>query len=46
MGEIDILLDAIKKQRWYFFENNDKIIFDRDTGLIWTNLKKFSVQRN
>ena len=41
MNAVDILSDAIKKQRWYFFENNDKIIFDRDTGLIWTNLKYF-----
>ena len=41
MSAVDILSNAIKKQRWYFFENNDKIIFDRDTSLIWTNLKYF-----
>lgn len=41
MNAVDILSDAIKKQRWYFFKNNNKIIFDRDTGLIWTNLQYF-----
>ncbi len=46
MNELDILLDTIKNQRWYFFENNDKIIFDKDTGLIWTNLKFFPYQKS
>lgn len=31
-----LILQAIKNQRWYFFENNDEIIFDRDTALLWT----------
>lgn len=35
------ILDAIKSQRWFFFENNEKIVFDRDTALIWANLDFF-----
>ena len=36
------ILDAIKNQRWFFFKNKPKIIFDRDTGLIWANLDYFN----
>ena len=32
---------AIDSQRWYFFSNNDKILFDRNTALIWANLEHF-----
>ena len=35
------ILDAIKSQRWYFFEERSQIIFDRDTGLLWANLEHF-----
>ena len=35
------ILDAIKDQRWYFFEERSQIIFDRDTGLLWANLEHF-----
>ena len=38
---MDEILKAIESQRWYFFENNDKIIFDRDTAAIWANLAYF-----
>lgn len=41
MSELDTLFAAIEKQRWYFFENNPYIIFDKDTGFIWTNLEYF-----
>lgn len=34
-------LEAIKKQRWYFFKNVPEILFDRDTGLLWANLDYF-----
>lgn len=34
-------LNAIKNQRWFFFENNGKILFDRDTTLVWANLNLF-----
>lgn len=45
MSESDIER-AIEKQRWYFFANNDKIIFDRNIGLIWTNLNKFPYRKS
>ena len=35
------ILDAIKNQRWFFFENNRKLIFDSQTALIWANLDFF-----
>lgn len=47
--EIDMLaaestakvLDAIDRQRWFFFDETSQIIFDRETGLIWANLDHF-----
>lgn len=38
---VDKILEAIKNQRWFFFKNNDKILMDRDTGLLWANLQYF-----
>ena len=38
---IDKILNAIKNQRWYFLNNKPKIIFDRDTALLWANLDYF-----
>ena len=35
------ILEAIKKQRWYFIKNNTKILLDRNTGLLWANLEYF-----
>ena len=35
------ILAAIKAQRWFFFENNDKILFDSRNALIWANLNLF-----
>ncbi len=43
---MDEILAAIKNQRWYFFENNDKIIFDSKTALIWANLEFFSYRKS
>ncbi len=40
------ILDAIKNQRWYFFKNKPRIIFDRDTGLLWANLQYFPYGKN
>ena len=37
---------AIKNQRWFFFKNNDYILLDRDTGLIWANLDYFPYKKN
>lgn len=43
LGEsgVEKILEAIKTQRWYFFQNNHKIIFDRNSGLLWGNLHTF-----
>ena len=38
---IERILETIKNQRWYFFKNKTKILMDRDTGLLWTNLQYF-----
>lgn len=40
---IERILQAIKKQRWYFFKNKPKVLMDRDTGLLWNNLN-FSIE--
>lgn len=37
----DKILEAIKKQRWFFIKNKPKVLFDRDTGYLWANLKHF-----
>lgn len=39
--KINKILEAIKKQRWYFFKNDPKILMDRDTGYLWVNLDYF-----
>ena len=38
---VEKILNAIKNQRWFFFKNKPKVIFDRDTGLLWANLEFF-----
>lgn len=38
---IDIILDAISKQRWFFFKNKPKVLMDRYTGILWANLDYF-----
>lgn len=37
------ILEAIGKQRWYFFKNKTEVLMDRDTGLLWPNLDYFNV---
>lgn len=39
---IDKILEAIKKQRWYFFKNKPKIIMDKNTGILWPNLDYYN----
>lgn len=41
---ISRILEAIKSQRWYFFRNNQYILMDKDTGLLWANLDYFDYQ--
>ncbi len=36
---ISRILAVIKSQRWYFFSNNKYILMDKDTGLLWPNLR-------
>lgn len=38
---VERILEAIRNQRWYFFKNKTKVLMDRDTGLLWANLKYF-----
>ena len=38
---VNKILDAIKKQRWYFFKNKPKVLMDKYTGLLWANLNDF-----
>ncbi|MBD3878410.1 MAG: hypothetical protein SR1Q5_01810 [Quinella sp. 1Q5] len=40
------ILDAIANQRWFFFKNNDAILFDANTALIWANLDYFPYQKD
>ena len=39
---IEKILEAIKNQRWYFIKNKPRILFDKNTGLIWANLNTFN----
>lgn len=39
---VEKILEAIENQRWYFIKNKPKILFDRNTGLIWANLNTFN----
>ncbi|WP_337804239.1 hypothetical protein [Phascolarctobacterium succinatutens] len=39
---VEKILEAIKNQRWYFIKNKPRILFDRNTGLIWANLHTFN----
>lgn len=41
---VEKILEAIKNQRWYFIKNKPKILFDKNTGLIWANLNTFNYQ--
>ena len=43
---IDRILEAIKNQRWYFFKNKTKILMDRDTGILWSNLNYFVYEKS
>ena len=44
LGETDVekILEAIKNQRWYFIKNKPKILFDKNSGLLWANLHTFN----
>ncbi len=38
---IDRILEAIKNQRWFWFVGKPKVLFDRDTALLWADLNYF-----
>lgn len=38
---VEKILSAIKAQRWYFLENNPKVLLDKNTLNIWANLEYF-----
>ncbi len=40
------ILQAIKNQRWFFSENNKKVLLDKNTGLIWANLDYFPWEKS
>ena len=40
---IDRILEAIKNQRWYFFKNRTKLLFDKNTGLLLPNLNYYNI---
>lgn len=41
----DRLLEAIKAKRYYYFKNKNKIIFDKVTGVLWTNPRYFPLEK-
>lgn len=42
---IDKILEAIGKQRWFFFKNKPKVIMDKETGFLWPNLDYFEYEK-
>lgn len=44
-GKSQELIEAVKKQRWFFFKNPKEIIFDTHTGIIWENLNYLQIQK-
>ena len=40
---IDRILEAIKNQRWYFFKNKTKLMFDKQTSLLFPNLAYYNI---
>lgn len=43
---VDKILDAIKNQRWFWFKDKPKVLFDRDTALLWADLNYFNYNKN
>ena len=43
---VDRIIEAIKKQRWYFIKNKPKVLLDRDTGLLWPNLNYYNIGKD
>lgn len=43
---VDKILDAIKTQRWFWFKDKPKVLFDRDTALLWADLNYFPYKKD
>ena len=43
---VEKILQAIKNQRWFFFKNNDKVLMDSKTALLWANLNFFPYRKS
>lgn len=43
---LDKILNAIKKQRWFFFKNKPKVFMDKMTGILWANLDYFKWKKS
>ncbi len=43
---VEKILWAVKDQRWYFIENNPKILLDKNTMYLWANLECFPYQKD
>ena len=43
---VEKILQAIQNQRWFFFENEEKVLLDGDTGLLWANLNYFPYEKS
>lgn len=42
----DKIIEAIANQRWFFFENDTRILLDKSTGILWANLNNFPYSMN
>lgn len=40
---VERILEAIKSQRWYFFKNKIKLMFDKNTGILLPNLNYYNI---
>lgn len=41
LAGIEKILQAIERQRWFLFKNNDRVLMDSKTALLWANLDFF-----
>ncbi len=39
IDKVQQILDAIKKQRWFYIKDKPKVIFDKTTAFLWPNIE-------
>lgn len=44
--DIFLILQAMRQKRWYFFHNKPQVVLDKETGLLWANLKYFPYRKD